>query len=70
MELYCIAPRRGVEISLADAVPQEDATNVPRLGDAGAIVLGTTTIPEFGHEGMTDTLLHGTTVTSFDPDQI
>jgi len=57
-------------VPLADAVAQEDATIVTRLRDAGAIVLGTTNTPEFGHKGTTDNPLHGTTVTPFDADRI
>lgn len=51
---------------LADNVPEEDSLVVRRLRDAGAIVLGKTNTPEFGHKGITDNLLFGPTSTPFD----
>ena len=39
----------------ADHVPEEDAVAVERLKGAGAIILGKTNTPEFGHKGVTDT---------------
>lgn len=51
---------------LADNVADEDALVVRRLRDAGAIVLGKTNTPEFGHKGVTDNLLFGPTSTPFD----
>jgi len=44
-----------------DNVPQEDAICVRRIKKAGAIILGKTNTPEFGHKGTTDNLLFGTT---------
>ena len=52
---------------LADNVADEDALVVERLRDAGAVVLGKTNTPEFGHKGTTDNLLFGATGTPFDP---
>jgi amidase/aspartyl-tRNA(Asn)/glutamyl-tRNA(Gln) amidotransferase subunit A len=52
---------------LADYVPREDTTYVARLEQAGAIVLGKTNTPEFGHKGITDNLLVGPTSTPFAP---
>src|SRR6266508_5040219 len=49
----------------ADFVPQETVTYVERLESAGAIVLGNTNTPEFGHKGITDNLLWGPTSTPF-----
>lgn len=46
-------------------VPKEGATAVERLLDAGAIVLGKTNTPEFGHKGITDNLRFGPTSTPF-----
>jgi len=50
----------------ANNVAEEDAVIVERLRDAGAIVLGKTNTPEFGHKGTTDNKLHGPTATPFD----
>jgi aspartyl-tRNA(Asn)/glutamyl-tRNA(Gln) amidotransferase subunit A len=45
----------------ADHVPDEDAVCVERLKAAGAVLLGKTTTPEFGHKGVTDSPLWGIT---------
>jgi Asp-tRNA(Asn)/Glu-tRNA(Gln) amidotransferase A subunit family amidase len=52
---------------LAGHVPQHDATYVERLEGAGAIILGKTNTPEFGHKGATDNLHFGPTSTPFAP---
>ncbi len=52
---------------LAGYVPHHNATYVERLEKAGAIVLGKTNTPEFGHKGATDNLLFGPTSTPFAP---
>jgi len=52
---------------LADTVPGESALFVDRLRDAGAVVIGKTNTPEFGHKGTTDNLVAGATGTPFDP---
>lgn len=49
----------------ADFAPDHDATYVQRLESAGAIILGKTNTPEFGHKGTTDNLLFGPTSTPF-----
>src|SRR5207302_1474416 len=41
----------------ADQVPADDAVAVRRLRDAGAILIGKTTTPEFGHKPLTDSPL-------------
>lgn len=45
----------------ADLVPNRDDLQVQRLKAAGAIIVGKTTTPEFGHKGMTDSPLTGIT---------
>lgn len=45
----------------ADQVPAEDAVPVRRLRAAGAILIGKTTTPEFGHKPLTDSPLFGAT---------
>src|SRR5579863_7804022 len=45
----------------------EDAPAVARLREAGAILLGKTTTPEFGWKGMTDSPLRGVTHSPWNP---
>jgi aspartyl-tRNA(Asn)/glutamyl-tRNA(Gln) amidotransferase subunit A len=45
----------------ADQVPAEDAVAVRRMREAGAILIGKTTTPEFGHKPLTDSPLFGVT---------
>ena len=45
----------------ADHVPEEDSVCVERLKGAGAIIVGKTTTPEFGHKAVTDSPLFGIT---------
>jgi len=44
-----------------DYIPDQDAICVKRIKEAGAIIVGKTNTPEFGHKGTTDNLLFGTT---------
>jgi Asp-tRNA(Asn)/Glu-tRNA(Gln) amidotransferase A subunit family amidase len=44
-----------------------DALAVKRLCDAGAIVVGKTNMPEFGHKGTTDNVLFGVSRNPWDP---
>ena len=46
---------------LFDHVAEFDDLTVQRLRSAGAIILGKTNLPEFGHKGTTDNLLFGKT---------
>ena len=50
----------------ADQVPVEDAVPVRRLREAGAILVGKTTTPEFGHKPLTDSPLFGVTRNPWD----
>jgi aspartyl-tRNA(Asn)/glutamyl-tRNA(Gln) amidotransferase subunit A len=50
----------------ADQVPSEDAVPVRRLREAGAILIGKTTTPEFGHKPLTDSPLFGATRNPWD----
>ncbi|RNJ26573.1 amidase [Halosegnis longus] len=54
----------------ADHIADEDAIITERLEAAGAIVLGKTNTPEFGHKPRTDNKLVGATGTPFAPDRI
>lgn len=51
---------------LADYVADEDDLTVQRLKRAGAVILGKTNLPEFGHKGVTDNLVFGTTNNPWD----
>ncbi len=50
----------------ADFVPDQTMAHIARLEDAGAIILGKTNTPEFGHKGTTDNRLFGPTRCPFD----
>jgi aspartyl-tRNA(Asn)/glutamyl-tRNA(Gln) amidotransferase subunit A len=50
----------------ADHVPGEDAVPITRLKAAGAILIGKTTTPEFGHKPLTDSPLFGRTQNPWD----
>ena len=50
----------------ANQVPGEDAVPVRRLREAGAILVGKTTTPEFGHKPLTDSPLFGATRNPWD----
>lgn len=47
-------------------VPKEDSVAIARLKAAGAILVGKTTTPEFGHKSLTDAPLFGRTVNAWD----
>ncbi len=53
-------------LPLADFVPTTTTPYVQRLEDAGAVVVGKTNAPEFGHKGITDNFVTGATSTPFD----
>ena len=50
----------------ADNIPTKDDICVARLRAAGAIVVGKTTLPEFGHKGLTDSPTYGITRNPWD----
>jgi len=54
-------PTTGGSRLFADHVPEEDAVAVERLKGAGAIMIGKTTTPEFGHKAVTESPLLGIT---------
>lgn len=53
-------------VALADNVPAADSVAVARLKAAGAILVGKTTTPEFGHKCFTDAPLFGRTANPWD----
>lgn len=50
-------------LAVRDEIPARSAAFVERLEEAGAIIMGKTNSPEFGHKGTTDNLLFGPTST-------
>lgn len=55
-------PTRRGSLLIDDAVPwTEDAPAVARLREAGSVLLGKTTTPEFAWKGVTDSIRHGVT---------
>lgn len=60
-------PTTDGSVPLADNVPEDSEPLVARLEAAGAIVIGKTNTPEFGHKGTTDNQLFGPTSTPFAP---
>ena len=57
------APTSMGSLAVRNRVPAKSAAAVERLTRAGAIVLGKTNTPEFGHKGITDNLRFGPTST-------
>jgi aspartyl-tRNA(Asn)/glutamyl-tRNA(Gln) amidotransferase subunit A len=53
-------------VALADNVPMADSPAVARLKAAGAILVGKTTTPEFGHKCLTEAPLFGRTANPWD----
>ncbi|MFO1322282.1 MAG: amidase [Burkholderiales bacterium] len=54
--------RRGSKTVNVDQPWTEDSASVARMREAGAVILGKTTTPEFGWKGVTDSPLTGLTV--------
>ena len=52
--------------ALADNVPRADSPSVARLKAAGAVLVGKTTTPEFGHKCFTEAPLFGRTANPWD----
>ncbi len=52
--------------ALADNVPRTDSPSVARLKAAGAVLVGKTTTPEFGHKCFTEAPLFGRTANPWD----
>lgn len=50
----------------AEQVAADDDEAVARLRRAGAVIVGKTNLPEFGHKGTTDNVLFGTTLNPWD----
>jgi aspartyl-tRNA(Asn)/glutamyl-tRNA(Gln) amidotransferase subunit A len=64
----------GVRTTMGSAiyeqfVPAEDAVAVARARAAGAILIGKTTTPEFGHKPFTEAPIFGRTLNPYDPDR-
>ncbi|MBT5413095.1 MAG: amidase [Rhodospirillaceae bacterium] len=59
--------RRGSVTTDPDEIWAEDAPATQRLREAGGVILGKTTTPEFGWKGVTDCALTGITRNPWDP---
>ncbi|HZG90857.1 MAG TPA: amidase [Pseudonocardia sp.] len=59
--------RRGSRTTDPDAPADVDAPAVARVREAGGVLVGKTTTPEFGWKGVTDSPLTGTTHNPWDP---
>lgn len=60
-------PTREGSLTTEDIPQKEDFPVVARLREAGAVFLGKTTLPEFGHKGVTDSPLTGITCNPWNP---
>ena len=70
-----LTPTKGIRTTygsrlFAGHVPEADSIVVTRLKEAGAIVLGKTNTPEFGHTGVTDNPVFGRTNNPWDLNRI
>ncbi|MFD7734416.1 amidase [Kitasatospora phosalacinea] len=67
-DLDPVAGIRTTQASFAfeNEVPKADGASIARLRQAGAIVVGKTNTPEFGHKAITDNFLFGPTSSPFD----
>ncbi|RTL54006.1 MAG: amidase [Bradyrhizobiaceae bacterium] len=63
-----IRTTRGSRL-FANFVPEDDAEIVKRIRRAGAIVIGKTNTPEFGHKGETNNLIFGQTRNPWNPER-
>ncbi len=59
---------QGSRATNPDQTWNEDAPAVARLREAGAVLFGKTTSPEFGWKGITDSPLNGTTRSPWNPE--
>lgn len=60
-------PARWGSLMFQDHVPENDDICVERLRNAGAVIIGKTTTPEFALMGRTQSRLHGVTRNPWDP---
>ncbi|MER9420778.1 amidase [Mesorhizobium sp. M0306] len=60
--------RRGSMSSSADGPWLDDAPITARIREAGGVILGKTTTPEFGWKGVTDSPVYGITRNPWNPD--
>jgi len=66
-----LVPVKGVRTTsgskiFENYIPEDDATVVKRLKNAGCVILGKTNTPEFGFKGVTDNLIFGATLNPWD----
>lgn len=58
----------GSAVHSGDAPAHTDSLHVERLRAAGAVIMGKTNTPEFGHKGATDNIPFGQTVNPWSPE--
>lgn len=63
-------PTTGASQSLADFIPDEEATQVQKLRDAGAIIVGKTNLHEFAYGITSISSLGGQTRNPYDPQRL
>ncbi len=63
-------PTTGASQSLADFIPDEEATQVKKLRDAGAIIVGKTNLHEFAYGITSISSLGGQTRNPYDPQRL
>lgn len=60
-------PTRQGSLTTSDRAQANDSLCVTALRDAGAVIIGKTTLPEFGHKGVTHSPLSGITRNPWNP---
>ena len=63
-------PTTGESQSLADFIPDDEATQVQKLRDAGAIIVGKTNLHEFAYGITSISSLGGQTRNPYDPQRL
>lgn len=66
LEVSGVRYTSGSQLKANDPPPAYDDRCVARLRAAGAVILGKTNLPEFGHKGTTDNVLFGVTSNPWD----
>jgi len=70
-----LTPTAGVRTTAgsrlyAERIPTHDAPLVERIRSAGAVIVGKSNTPEFGHKGVTDNMVFGATRNPWNTDRV